>query len=160
MKGLFGSLIATALAIPLFVLFIRVYNAVLAKKSRKERLYFCQKRLHNMALCFRDECITATQKVIAQFAAVMGGKSYLRAPNYMTFSFLNDYNKLIRSMREDYLVNYATKYSEGDTSLRCEAEDLPRYLLDEYEAEISEIATTFRALSDCMLQQIEEVIAN
>ena len=157
MKELIASLIAGACAIPLGVIFIKIYNEFEAKKARKEQLYFAEKRLHKMALRFRDDCMVETKKVIAQFTATVDWKSYLRGPDYMTYSFLFDYQKTIDSIKEDYLVNYAQKYSNGDNLLRCEAEDLPISILSEYETEITEIANTFDDLCDSMRKQIEEL---
>ena len=150
------SIIAGAFAIPLGVIFIKIYNDSQAKKHQKERLRFAERHLHNLALQFQEDCMEATKKVIAKYSTVLTYKSYRYGPDYMTYSFLRDYQKSIDSMKEDYLVHYAIRYSNGDNWFRCEAEDLPVYMLVEYEAEISKIATTFHKLSDSMRKHIEE----
>ena len=155
MKELIASLIACAFAIPLAVIFIKIYREYQAKKRRKERLYFAEKHLHKMALQFRDECMEESKKVIAKYTSAVRFGSY-RVCDW-AIDFIFDYRESIDTMKEDYLTRYAIRYSEGDNWLRCEAEDLPRYILDGYEAEISEIANTFREISYHMADQIDEL---
>lgn len=150
------SLIAGAFAITLSILFIKIYNESQDKKRRKECLHFAEMQLHKMALQFQEDCMEATKKVISQYSMVLTFKRYRYGPDYMTYSFLSEYEKSIDSIKEDYLVHYAIRYSNGDNLLRCEAEDLPVYILVEYKAEISKIATTFHKLSDSMRKHIEE----
>lgn len=157
MKELISSLIAGAFAILFGVMFIKIYNEIQDKKRRKEQLYFAEKRLHKMTLHFRDDCMEETKKLVAKYAALLTCKSYRYSPDYMTYSFLSDYRKTIDSIKEDYIVNYAIRYSKGDNWLRCEAEDLPISILGEYETEITEIANTFDDLCDSMRKQIEEL---
>ena len=157
---LLASLLSGTIAIYLGILFMKLYNEFQEKKHRKEQLYFAKKRLHKLVLRFRDDCMEETKKFVAIYTAKLSWKSYRYATDYMTCSFISDYRKSISSIKEDYLVHYAIRYSEGDNRLRCEAEDLPRYILDEYESELSEIATIFQNLSDSMWQQIEELKEN
>lgn len=157
MKELVACLIAGAFAIPLFVLFLKIHNEFEAKKARKEQLYFCQKRLHKLALHFRDDCMVATKQVVAQYTTFLTWKTHRYGPDYIVCTFLSDYRNTIDKLKEEYLKNYAIKYSEGDNGLRCEAENLPNYILDEYAAEVSEIANTFRDLSYYIADQIREL---
>ena len=123
------------------------------RKEHEEWLYFCQKRLHKIAIQFRQDCMEATEQVIAQYTTVLTWKSYRYGPN----SFIWEYRDSITRLEEEYKVNYAEKYSNGDNKLRCEVEDLPNYILDEYRAEVSEIANTFRQLGYCISNQISEL---
>ena len=123
------------------------------RKEHEEWLYFCQKRLHKIALQFRQDCMEATEQVIAQYSSVLTWKSY----RYGSNSFVWDYRDSITKLEEEYKVNYAEKYSSGDNKLRCEVEDLPNYILDEYRAEVSEIANAFRELGYCISNQIIEL---
>lgn len=152
------SILSVAIVIPFVVLFIKIYNENQAKKDRRERLYFSQRRLHKMALQFRDECMAETKQVIAQYTAAIAWKSFRHRPDYLANSFITDYKKAIDSRKKEYLGKYAIIYSEGDNSLRIEAEELPDYILDEYEAEITEIANTFRDISYYMEYQISDLI--
>ena len=155
MEDFIACLIGGAFAISLGILGIKIYNEFETKKRRKERLYFAEKRLHKMALQFRDECMEETKKVIVKYTSSVRFGSYRICDWAVDFIF--DYRKSIGAMKEDYLTAYAKKYSDGDNGLRIEAEDLPRYILDEYEAEISEIANTFYEISYHMADQINEL---
>ena len=154
MKELVAALLPGVLTIPFGILFIKIYNESKVKKAQKERLFFCQNRLHQVALLFRNECMAETKKVIARYTAAINWKSYRHD---WSFDFVRDYRKAIDSLKKDYLGNYAMTYSGGDARLSMEAEDLPAYVLDEYEAEVSEIANTFYDLGCCMIEQIEEL---
>ena len=158
MKEFCAALLMCVLAIPSCILFIKILNENQAKRDRRERLYFSQKRLHKMAIQFRDECMTETKKIIAQYTAAIDWKSFRHRPDYLANSFITDYKKAIDSRKKEYLGKYAIIYSEGDNSLRIEAEELPDYILDEYEAEITEIANTFRDISYYMEDQISDLI--
>lgn len=156
-KEILSSLIAGAFAIPLGILFIRIYQESKARKERKERLYYCRERLHKVALQFRDDCVAETQKVIVQYTSVLDWKSYWRTPDYTTYAFLSEYRDKIEFLKTDYLVNYAKKYSDGDEWLRMEAEDFfASSVYFEYKAELSEIDKIFQDIYDCMREQIEE----
>lgn len=144
----------------LFSLFLLCFYYERKEKKRDEHeqhLYFCQKRLHKMALRFRDDCMAATKQVVAQYTIILTWKSYRHGPTYTVYTFLSDYQKTIDKLESEYLENYAIKYSEGDNGLRCEAEDLPNYILDEYREELSEIAKTFRDFEYLMWDQIHEL---
>ena len=154
MEELAASLVAGAIAIPCFIFFLKIRDKIQAKKSQKERLYYCRQRLHNMTLQFRGECLAETKKVIARYTAAIDRESYHRD---WSLDFISDYRKSINNLKNEYLRNYAMKYSGGDNRLRIEAEDLPAHVLEEYEAEISEIANTFRDLSYNMYEQIKEL---
>ena len=140
----------------LFALFLLGFYYERKKKQRKEHeewLYFCQKRLHKIALQFRDDCMAATKEVMTQYTAFLTWKTY----RFGSATFLSDYSKTIERLAEEYTVNYAEKYSKGDNRLRCEVEDLPNYILDEYRAEVSEIAKTFRDFEHLMWENIHEL---
>lgn len=123
-------------------------------KLKKDQLYFCTNRLHCIALQFRDECMAETKKAIARYTASIDWKSYRRDWSH---DFILDYRESINNLKTEYLSNYAMKYSGGDNRLRIEAEDLPTYIVDKYEAEVSEIASIFRDLGYFMQEQIEEL---
>ena len=157
MKELVAALLPCVLIISFGILFIKIHKEIQTKKARKERLYYCQQRLHGVALQFRDDCMVATKHVLAQYTNFLKQKSFLHSLGYTGYYFLSDYCNTINNLKKEYLGNYAIKYSEGDNQLRIEAEDLPTYILDEYESEISEIANTFRDLSCYISDQIEEL---
>lgn len=155
MKIFFAYLLISVLAILFSVPFIKIYNENQAKKARKERLDYCQRRLHSLTLRFRDECMKETQKVIAKYTTVVRLGSY-RIRDW-GIDFISDYRTSIEALEKEYIANYAIKYSEGDEWLRIEAEDLPTYITDEHQAEISQIAKTFREISCYMADQIDEL---
>ena len=156
LKEVFASILAGAISIPFFILAIKISNEIKANKEKKERLYFSEKRLHCIALKFRDDCIAETKKLISKYTVVISQRSYRHLPDYLTFSFISDYNKKIECLKKEYFTDYAMKYSEGDNLLRIEAEDLPNFILEEYKKELSDIAASFHNLSDYMRQEIEK----
>lgn len=147
------SFIACLSIFALFMLGLYYERKEKRRKEHEEWLCFCQKRLHKIALQFRQDCMEATEQVIAQYTSVLTWKSYRYGPN----SFVREYRDSITKLEEDYTVNYAEKYSKGDDRMRCEVEDLPNYILDEYRAEVCEIANIFRDLGYCISDQIREL---
>ena len=149
--------IACMLVFALFLLGFYYERKKKARMEHEEWIYFCQRRMHKLALHFRDDCMAATKQVVAQYTTFLTGKTYRYGPDYIVCAFWDDYREKIDKLKEEYLKNYAIKYSEGDNGLRCEAEDLPSYILDEYTAEVSEIANTFCDLSYYIGDQIREM---
>lgn len=147
------NLMSCLLFFALFMLWLYYERKEKRQKAHEEWLYCCQKRLHKIALKFRNDCMEAAEQVIAQYTNVLTRKSYRYGPN----SFAREYRDSITRLEEEYKVNYAEKYSSGDNKLRCEVEDLPNYILDEYRAEVSEIANTFRELGYCISNQISKL---
>lgn len=154
------DILAFLLMVALFV--THAYRSDKAKQEKK-RTYSRRERLHNMALRFRDECMEESKKAMAQYTAVLNWKRWRSTPDldYMSYRFISDYIKAIEELEKEYRYNYTIKYADGDAQLRCEAEDfLHSYLLDEYWAEISEIANTFRDIGQNMKEQISELKEN
>lgn len=148
-----GEFISGMFLLAIFLLCFYYDRKEKRRKEREEWLYFCQKRLHNVALQFRDDCMAATEEAVAQYTDFLTWKTY----RYGSATFLSDYSKTIGRLAEEYIVNYSQKYSKGDNRLRCEAEDLPNYIVDEYREEVSEIAKTFRDFEHLMWNQINEL---
>lgn len=158
MGKLVFSLIAGAFSIYGLHIYLKIDGEIKAKKAEKERLEFSKKRLHNMALRFRDDCMDATNRVIASYTHVIANKGYRQRYEFLPYlHFLSEYGKAIGALKEEYLCKYVTKYAEGDNQLRCEAEDLPDHILEEYKAELSEIASIFDNIRRYMYQHIEEL---
>ena len=147
------SLMSVILFLALIMLELYYERKEKRRKEHEEWLYFRKKRLHKLALQFRRDCMEAAEQVIAQYTTVLTWKSYRYASNY----FLWDYRNSITRLEEEYKFHYAEKYSSGDNKLRCEVEDLPNYILEEYRAEVSEIANTFLELGYCISNQINEL---
>ena len=141
----------------MFVLGLYYEHKEKKRKEHEEWIYTCRRRLHKMALQYRDDCIVATKEVVAQYIAFLNWKRFIRALGYTGHAFLSDYIKKIEQLKEEYLESYAIKYADGDNCLRCEAEDLPSYILDEYREEVSEIAKTFHDFEYLMWNQIREL---
>ena len=113
------------------------------RKEYDEWIYCRRKNLQSIALHFRNDCQSLAQEVFTQYTANLLWKSYLHMPDYITYSFLSNYKEAIIKLKAEYIAN-------------PETESLPNYLIEEYEKNISDIASTFLELADLMRNQIEE----
>lgn len=154
MKDVFLVLLYGFVIVMLAVPSIKLYKEFRDRKEQKERLQYSRERLRALTLKFHGDCVAETKKLILQYTAAISKKTYLRSDN--AYSFFFEHWKTIENLEKEYWANYALKYSDGDNRLRCEAEDLPNYILIEYKAELSKIAYIFRGVSDYMQQQMEE----
>ena len=130
----------------LFALVSRgLYYEHKAKKRKEYEEWICyyRTRLQRKALLFRDDCQSLTEKVFAQYTNTLLWQSYRHAPDYILYSFLFTYKEEIKRLKAEYIAN-------------PETESLPNYLIEEYEKNISDIASTFLELADLMRNQIEE----
>lgn len=139
MKDFIGCLL-------LFALFMRGLYYEHKDKKRKEYdewIYYRRQKLQGIALHFRNDCQSLAKEVFAQYTNKLLWKSYLHAPDCITYSFLSNYKEEIIRLKAEYIAN-------------PEAESLPNYLIEEYKKNISDIASTFLELADLMRNQIEE----
>ena len=155
MNELIASLVGGIIALPLAAL---VISKTEARKYEKERLHIAQNRLHRFALRFRDECEVASKTAIEQYTIVLKRRQFWNIAGFTPFDFLTTYSKAINNLRDEYIGNYAQIYSNGDNSLLCEAEDLPRYIVDAYCTEIDEFTQTFREIGNYMRESLQKVI--
>ena len=140
MKDFIGCLL-------LFALFMRGLYYEHKDKKRKEYdewIYYRRQKLQGIALHFRNDCQSLAKEVVAQYTNKLLWKSYLHAPDCITYSFLSNYKEEIIRLKAEYIAN-------------PETESLPNYLIEEYEKNIADIASTFLELADLMRNQIEEV---
>lgn len=153
MKDFIGCLLFFAL----FMLGLYYQHKDKKRKEYEEWRYYCQRRLHSLALRFRDECMVEAKAVITRYTNFIKLRSY---HNDRSSDLIAEYEKSIDNLKKEYLCNYATKNSDGNNRMRIEAEELPKYMLEEYEAEISEITNTFRDIGYHMWEQIQELKEN
>lgn len=148
-----ASVLAGVIAVCVTVFFIKIHAELQEKRQRKERLCSCRQQLRKVSSRFRDDCTAAVSVLFSQYTAYLLSGRYHREYNRI----ISDYRKEIAVLKNDYLVNYALKYSNGDNGLRAEAEDFPIDILDEYRMEISDIAVIFHDLSDCIAEQLDHI---
>ena len=65
-----------------FYICFKIYGEINAKKAQKERLEFSRKRLHYLALKFRDDCMDVTNRVIENYTHVIANKGYRRRHDF------------------------------------------------------------------------------
>lgn len=158
MQEWIASIVAGVVAIPMAGVAIKIYADIEERKKRKEHLYFVQKRLHRIALKFRDECILATKTAIEQYPVVLRKRHCWHLSGASPYSFIVSYSNILNSLKEKYIGNCIQLYADGDNALRCEAEDLPSYILDEYCSEIEEIYQTFWEIKSHLWETIQKLI--
>lgn len=153
------DILALLLMVALYVSFAYMGKKEKRHREEKEWIFTCRDRLHSVARRFRDECMEEANKVIAKYTYAINRGSWhdLPAFNYMDYKFIHDYYEAIDARKEEYLNNYAEKYADGNERFRIEPRDLPAYILDEYKAEISEIASSFHDIGYYMSTQIDEL---
>ena len=140
MEGLIGCLLTFAL----FMLGLYYEHKEKKRKEYDEWIYYRRQKLQGIALHFRNDCQSLAKEVFAQYTNKLLWKSYSHAPDFVTYSFLSNYKEEIIRLKAEYIAN-------------PETESLPNYLIEEYEKNIADIASTFLELADLMRNQIEEV---
>ena len=141
----------------LFALFILCFYYERKEKKRKEHeswIYDCRQRLIRITHSYRRDCQTIAEKAFARYTNIILHNSYRYGPDFMTYSFLSDYQESIDTLKVDYIDNLAERYSDSNKNLSIS--DLPDYLIDEYEKSISDIAFAFYDFSYIMRKHIEE----
>lgn len=135
--------ICCLLLFALFMLGLYYEHKDKKRKEYDEWIYYRRQKLQGIALQFRNDCQSLAKEVFAQYSSKLLWKSYLHAPDCVTYAFLSNYTEEIIRLKAEYIAN-------------PEAESLPNYLIEEYEKNISDIASTFLELADIMRNQIEE----
>ena len=141
----------------LFTIFALCFYFERKEKQRKEYecwVYDCRQCLVRITNSFRRDCQTIAEETFTKYTSIIQQKSYRCTPDYMTYSFLSDYQKSIDSLKEDYIENVTIKAKEAMRHYTLTS--IPDYLIEEYIKQLSDIYYSFRDFSYLMRKQIAE----
>lgn len=130
-------------------------NKAKKRKEYEDWIYDRRQYLEIITRRFRDDCQALAEEAFTHYTNTLVWKSYLHKPDHMTYSFISNYSKSIKSLKSEYIDNFADKYSNGSEKIRVDA--LPPYLIDEYKKKIIDIADTFSDFGNIMRYKIEEL---
>lgn len=158
MKDLLACLIAGVFTIPLSILIIRICAKKQDKKDHEGWIYNCRQCLVRITHIFRSDCQSIAEKAFVQYTTIIQNGNYKHMPDYMTYSFLSEYQKSLKALEVDYIENVTAKAKEMLRSYKFDS--LPNYLVEEYTKEISDIRYAFSDFGHLMQRQISEAKEN
>lgn len=147
--------IACLLLFALFMLGLYYERKDKKRKEYEEWIYFRRICLKNISRNFHDDCQALAEAALTQYTNKLVWRSYNHSPDYMLYSFIDNYNESIKKLKSEYVDNFSAKYSNGNEKLMADA--LPKHIIEEYEKDIADIASTFLDLGSIMRKQIAEL---
>lgn len=124
------------------------------RKQHENWIYDCRQCLVRITNSFRRDCQAVAEDAFMKYTNILLHKSYRHMPDYITCSFLSDYQKALDNLKEDYLENVTEKVKEA--RLCYTFTSIPNFLIEEYTKLISDIYNTFWDFKSLMWMQIHE----
>lgn len=144
---------------------VGIYKDIKARRNKEIREYGrwisdCKDYLHRIENEYRDQCKIITEKYFKQYIYATSNGYRVTSVTRLN-QIVTEYRNEIDNTKKDFLSNLPQKASEINSKYwhrdRINFANLPNYIIESYEHNISDIADTFYNFYNCMDRYITDV---
>ena len=144
---------AFVVCIALFALYAICFYYERKEKNKKEHdewIYFSEKRLRRISDEFERACFDATEDTFEKYVWNVYVYEWHYTIEKHCAQLLSDHERIIETLKKDYIENLAEKYSDGYRIL----DGVPAYLIEEYNQRINDISRRYHHINFTMKMRI------
>ena len=150
-----NGFIQCLLLFALFMLGLYCENREKKRKEHESWIYQSERNLLNISDRFEQECSDVTEDTFEKYVWNVRFCEWYCDIEKRNSQLLSAHKRTIEDLRKDYTENLAEKYSNGYSYRKID--DLPTYLIEEYNQRIEKITFRYRQINFTMMMRIRTI---